>query len=47
MDLHDLAYLTVRIIESFIYADIITGEEPDSSKVGIAIAALLSTGPSA
>ncbi|MFB7090336.1 QsdR family transcriptional regulator [Streptomyces sp. NPDC056296] len=45
MDLHDLAYLIVRIIESFIYADIITGEEPDSTKVGAAIAALLTTSP--
>lgn len=37
----DLAYLTVRIIESFIYADMITGDEPDSGKVEAAIAALL------
>jgi hypothetical protein len=38
---HDLAYLIVRIIESFLYADIITGEQPDTAKVEQAIAALL------
>lgn len=41
MDPHDLAYLIVRIGESFSYADIITGEEPDATKVGVAVAALL------
>jgi AcrR family transcriptional regulator len=41
MDLPDLAYLVVRIAESFIYADLITGEEPDAAKAGLAIAALL------
>lgn len=41
MNLHDLAYLIVRIIESFTYADIITGDDPDSAKVAAAIAALL------
>jgi AcrR family transcriptional regulator len=41
MALHDLAYLIVRIVESFIYADMITGDEPDSGKVYAAIAALL------
>lgn len=38
---HDLAYLIVRIIESFIYADMITGDEPDAGKVEAAVAALL------
>jgi hypothetical protein len=38
---HDLAYLIVRIIESFLYADIIAGEQPDTAKVEQAIAALL------
>jgi AcrR family transcriptional regulator len=38
---HDLAYLIVRIIESFLYADIITGGQPDTAKVEQAIAALL------
>lgn len=38
---HDLAYLIVRIIESFIYSDLITGDEPDAAKVEAAIAAVL------
>lgn len=38
---HDLAYLIVRIIESFIYSDLIAGEEPDASKVEYAVAAIL------
>lgn len=38
---HDLAYLIVRIMESFIYADMITGDEPDAAKVEAAVAALL------
>ncbi|EXG82671.1 QsdR family transcriptional regulator [Cryptosporangium arvum] len=38
---NDLAYLIVRIIESFIYADLITGEEPEAAKVETAVAAIL------
>ena len=38
---HDLAYLIARISESFIYADLITGERPDANKAAIAVAALL------
>jgi len=38
---HDLAYLVVRIIESFVYADTITGDAPDATKVRDAVAALL------
>jgi AcrR family transcriptional regulator len=38
---HDLAYLIARVAESFIYADLITGERPDATKAAIAIAALL------
>lgn len=38
---HDLAYLIVRIVESFLYADLITGEHPDIAKAQQAIAALL------
>ncbi|WP_329067570.1 QsdR family transcriptional regulator [Amycolatopsis sp. NBC_01480] len=38
----DLAYLLVRIGESFIYTDVITGEEPDASKAHAAVTALLS-----
>ena len=41
MSSHDLAYIIVRIIESFIYADTITGEPPDATKVGASVAALL------
>lgn len=41
MSLHDLAYLIVRIIESFIYSDLLIGEAPDAGKVRTAIAALL------
>jgi AcrR family transcriptional regulator len=41
MPLGDLAYLVVRIAESFIYADLITGCEPDAGKVELAVAALL------
>ncbi|REK74017.1 TetR/AcrR family transcriptional regulator [Aeromicrobium endophyticum] len=41
MPVEDLAYLIVRIAESFCYVDLITGDQPDSSKVGKAIAALL------
>lgn len=39
--LGDLAYLVVRIVESFVYADLITGERPDASKVELAVTALL------
>ncbi len=38
---HDLAYLIVRIIESFIYADTITGDRPDAGKIRASVAALL------
>ena len=34
-------WLVVRIAESFIYTDLITGEQPDAGKAEIAIAALL------
>lgn len=38
---HDLAYLIVRIVESFLYSDIITGEPHDVTKAALAIIALL------
>ncbi len=38
---HDLAYLIMRIIESFLYADLITGEQLDIDGAEQAIAALL------
>ena len=37
----DLAYLIVRIVESFLYAEFITGEEPDIAMAELAIGALL------
>ncbi|RZQ63457.1 QsdR family transcriptional regulator [Amycolatopsis suaedae] len=37
----DLAYLVVRIAESFIYTDVITGAEPDAGKARQAVLALL------
>ena len=37
----DLAYLIVRVMESFLYSDLITGEEPDAEKVRLAVGALL------
>ncbi|HZC54400.1 MAG TPA: QsdR family transcriptional regulator [Mycobacterium sp.] len=42
MPVHDLAYLVVRIGESFIYTDLITGGTPDSGKASTALLALLS-----
>ena len=41
LPLRDLAYLIVRIAESFLYADIITGEQIDIARTEQAIAALL------
>jgi AcrR family transcriptional regulator len=38
---HDLAYVIVRISESFLYANLITGEPPDVEKARLAVAALL------
>ena len=41
LPLRDLAYLIVRIVESFLYAEFITGEEPDIAMVESAVGALL------
>jgi Tetracyclin repressor-like, C-terminal domain len=41
MDLNDLAFVTLRLAESFFYTDVIVGGEPDPDKARIAIAALL------
>jgi hypothetical protein len=30
--LHDVAYVVVRLIESYVYLDLITGEEPDAKR---------------
>ncbi|MFE0420644.1 QsdR family transcriptional regulator [Streptomyces tendae] len=41
LPVRDLAYLLLRILESFVYADLIVGDEPDWTKVEPAVAALL------
>jgi hypothetical protein len=41
MELDDLAYIIVRLGESFTYTDIITGGEPDPDKARLAVASLL------
>jgi hypothetical protein len=32
VDLHEVAYVIVRLIESYTYLDLITGERPDASR---------------
>jgi hypothetical protein len=32
VDLHEVAYVIVRLIESYTYLDLITGEEPDARR---------------
>jgi AcrR family transcriptional regulator len=32
VDLHELAYVIVRLIESYTYLDLITGEQPDATR---------------
>ena len=32
VDLHDVAYVVVRLIESYVYLDLITGEQPDARR---------------
>ncbi|WP_026918424.1 QsdR family transcriptional regulator [Gordonia shandongensis] len=41
----DLALILVRITETFVYANLITGEEPDAAKVRQACAAMLGAAP--
>jgi AcrR family transcriptional regulator len=41
LPVHDMAYVMVRVAESFIYSDLIVGEEPDAAKATAVIAALL------
>lgn len=41
LPLADLALILVRITETFVYANLITGEEPDATKVRQACAAML------
>ena len=38
---HDLAYLLVRVAESFSYADLIAGEQPDAERAAAALAFLM------
>jgi AcrR family transcriptional regulator len=45
LDLDTLAFVIVRIVESFLYSDVITGGEPDVSKAADAIHALLNAPP--
>ena len=40
-DLEDLAYVIMRIGESFVYSDVITGSEPDVKKAGQMVRLLL------
>lgn len=39
--LHDLAYTIVRILKSYVYTDLITGEEPDADRAVLVLRALL------
>lgn len=41
----DLAYTVVRVIESYVYLEVITGEEPDADRAGRVLHALLPPGP--
>lgn len=45
LDLDSLAYLIVRIAESFLYSDVITGSEPDVEKAVEAVRVLLHAPP--
>lgn len=45
LPIHDLAYVITRIAESYVYADLITGETPDADKAQAAFSALLGIGP--
>jgi AcrR family transcriptional regulator len=41
----DLAYTVVRIVESYVYLEVITGEQPDSERAGRVLRALLPAQP--
>lgn len=41
LDLHELAYVIVRLIESYAYLDLITGERPDASRADPVLRMLL------
>jgi Tetracyclin repressor-like, C-terminal domain len=41
VDLHEVAYVLVRLIESYVYLDLITGEQPDAGRAEPVIRLLL------
>jgi AcrR family transcriptional regulator len=45
LDLDDLAYVIVRIVESYLFSEVITGGEPDIERAADAIAVLLHASP--
>lgn len=45
LPLDDLAYLIVRVVESYLFRDVITGHEPDIARAAEAIAVLLHAEP--
>jgi AcrR family transcriptional regulator len=47
VDLHELAYVIVRLIESYTYLDLITGERPEAGRAEPILRMLLRAGPSA
>lgn len=44
VDLHELAYVIVRLIESYTYLDLIAGEPPDANRAEPILKMLLRTG---
>jgi hypothetical protein len=45
LPVHDLAYLLVRMAESFTYADLIAGDPPSASRAAAGFALLLGATP--
>ena len=45
LDLDDLAYVIVRVVESYLYRDVIAGTEPDIGRAVEVIDALLHAPP--
>jgi hypothetical protein len=45
VDLHELAYVIVRLIESYTYLDLITGERPEAGRAEPILRMLLRAGP--
>lgn len=45
LELDDLAYVIVRVVESYLYSDVITGSDPDIDKATDAVALLLHAPP--